>query len=76
MNHVKNSEEGERDMVILYIEARGKGRSFQSHLIAEGDSKWSAMAKTVGIPVAVASGLILEGYILLVTSVSFDLTPQ
>ncbi|CAG0896010.1 unnamed protein product [Darwinula stevensoni] len=62
--HLENHlayEEGERDMVVLYIEARGKGRKFQSHLIAEGDSKWTAMAKTVGISVAIASGLILEG---------------
>ncbi|CAG0881211.1 unnamed protein product [Darwinula stevensoni] len=53
--------EGERDMVVLYIEARGRGRRFQSHLVTEGDSKWSAMAKTVGIPIATAAELILEG---------------
>ena len=57
--------EGERDMVILYTEVRGGGRKFQCYFITEGDSKWSAMAKTVDIPIATVAELILEGRFLI-----------
>lgn len=62
-------EEGERDMVVmqhdLVVEragSRGERRRVRSTLIEYGEAGgWSAMAKTVGYPVAVAAELILEG---------------
>eukprot|EP01101_Sappina_pedata_P003285 TRINITY_DN1351_c0_g2_i1.p1 TRINITY_DN1351_c0_g2~~TRINITY_DN1351_c0_g2_i1.p1 ORF type:complete len:927 (-),score=420.65 TRINITY_DN1351_c0_g2_i1:79-2859(-) len=61
--------EGERDLVILrhnfVIKSYdGKQANKASTLVVYGDEKHSAMAKTVGFPVAVATKLILDGHIV------------
>ena len=62
-------EEGERDMVAMHHEfeikwANGSVENRSSTMIAYGDSKgYSAMAKTVGYPAAIAVDMILKGEI-------------
>jgi saccharopine dehydrogenase-like NADP-dependent oxidoreductase len=62
-------EEGERDMAFMYHEliissASGKKSKLSSTLIEYGDPKgYSAMAKTVGIPAAIAAEMLLQGKI-------------
>lgn len=56
----------EPDMVVLSheITTREKDGSEEVHtsvLCLAGDEKHSAMARTVGLPVAIAAGLILDG---------------
>ena len=61
-------ESDEKDMIVMwhkfeYFEA-GKLKQIQSHMSIEGtDSVNTAMSKTVGLPLAVAAKLILEGKI-------------
>lgn len=52
---------GERDMVILHHEfGISNGDVKTSTLVAYGDDKSTAMAKTVGVPAAMAAELILD----------------
>lgn len=60
--------ENERDMVVLVhkfvlVDKQGQQRCVQSSLIEYGDENDSAMAKTVGVPVAIAAQRILSGEI-------------
>ena len=60
-------EEGERDMVAMHHEfgvkwSDGKEEKHLSTMIAYGDpASYSAMAKTVGFPAAIASDMVLKG---------------
>jgi saccharopine dehydrogenase-like NADP-dependent oxidoreductase len=56
---------GERDMIVMWhkfkYEEQGQQREKQLFMVVEGDEKHTAMAKTVGLPLAMAARLILEG---------------
>jgi saccharopine dehydrogenase-like NADP-dependent oxidoreductase len=59
---------GDKDMIVLYHQLvyTKDGRHFQidSSLVAEGvDERYTAMSNTVGLPVAIATKLILNGQI-------------
>lgn len=62
-------EPGERDMVVLVHEVITKSNGspslpeevHTSSLIAYGDGRYSAMARTVGLPVAIAALRVLDG---------------
>ncbi|CAO3676791.1 unnamed protein product [Umbelopsis vinacea] len=59
---------GERDMVAMHhefgiIDRNGKPQNMTSTLITYGDSQHTAMAKTVGLPCAMAAELVLDGRI-------------
>jgi len=61
-------EPGDKDMIVLYHQLifAKEGRRYQvdSSLVAEGqDERFTAMANTVGLPVAIATKLILNGQI-------------
>eukprot|EP01114_Cavostelium_apophysatum_P004449 TRINITY_DN1468_c0_g1_i1.p1 TRINITY_DN1468_c0_g1~~TRINITY_DN1468_c0_g1_i1.p1 ORF type:complete len:915 (+),score=233.25 TRINITY_DN1468_c0_g1_i1:173-2917(+) len=61
-------EKGEDDMIILHhifgIEwPNGTNELRTSTLVAHGDSHSMAMAKTVGLPIAIAAELVLDGLI-------------
>jgi alpha-aminoadipic semialdehyde synthase len=56
----------ERDMVLMHhtfgVErANGDKEQLTSTLLAYGDQHWSAMARTVGIPAAITTKLIIDG---------------
>ncbi|ORY48201.1 hypothetical protein BCR33DRAFT_757622 [Rhizoclosmatium globosum] len=61
--------EGERDLVVMHhifgVEwANGKSQELTSTLVAYGDPEgYSAMAKTVGLPAAIATEMLLDGRI-------------
>jgi len=59
---------GDKDMIIMLHEIayewNGKEKFANSHLIVKGDdSVRTAMAKTVGLPLGIAAGLLLDGRI-------------
>jgi len=59
---------GERDMIAMHhefgiIDRNGKPQNMTSTLITYGDSQHTAMAKTVGLPCAMAAELVLDGRI-------------
>jgi saccharopine dehydrogenase-like NADP-dependent oxidoreductase len=59
---------GDKDMIIMLHEIayewNGKEKYANSHLIVKGDdSVRTAMAKTVGLPLGIAAGLLLDGRI-------------
>jgi saccharopine dehydrogenase-like NADP-dependent oxidoreductase len=62
-------EEGERDMIVLehrfgVVDSDGGERTISSRLVVHGEAgDDSAMARTVGLPAALACGLILDGEI-------------
>jgi saccharopine dehydrogenase-like NADP-dependent oxidoreductase len=61
-------EENDKDLVVMVhrIKYRHEGKSYllESSLVTEGENAaYTAMAKTVGIPVAIAAKLILNGKI-------------
>jgi saccharopine dehydrogenase-like NADP-dependent oxidoreductase len=61
---------GDKDMIVMQhqfsYELKGKKHQLISSLIVKGDDPvHTAMAKTVGLPVAIAAGLILDGVIKL-----------
>jgi saccharopine dehydrogenase-like NADP-dependent oxidoreductase len=61
-------EPGDKDMIVLYHQLifTKEGRRYQvdSSLVTEGqDERFTAMANTVGLPVAIATKLILNGQI-------------
>ena len=61
---------GERDMVIMHhilgtISKNGTKGTITSTMIAYGDPNgYSAMAKTVGLPTAIAAEMILKGNLM------------
>lgn len=63
--HNLKYEAGERDMVVLSHElttlSKGVEEVHTSVLYLAGDEKYSAMAKTVGLPVAISALLVLDG---------------
>ncbi len=64
--HVLRYEPRERDLVLLHHEVvardpRGTERVYTSSLTAYGDERASAMARTVGLPVAFAALRVLDG---------------
>jgi len=55
----------DKDMIVMYhkfgFELNGKKRQIDSHMVAVGENQtYTAMAKTVGLPVAIATLLILN----------------
>lgn len=61
-------DKGEKDMIILHhifgIEWKDGTRELKtSTLVAHGDKKTTAMANTVGLPIAIATELVLDGVI-------------
>jgi len=61
-------DEGDKDMIVMWhkfnYELDGKKHQRESSLVVLGDdSHHTAMAKTVGLPLAIATRLILEGKI-------------
>jgi len=72
LEHILNKkwklEPDDKDMIVMWHRFRfaldGKGREIQATLVAKGDdSVRTAMAKTVGFPLAIAAKLLLEGKI-------------
>lgn len=64
---------GGRDMVVLLHEldvvaADGSEERVTSTLVAEGDTGFTAMARTVGLPTALATNLLLNGRLTLTGS--------
>lgn len=71
---------GDKDMIVMWhqflYESDGKRKEIQSSLIAVGeDDIRTAMAKTVGLPLAMAARLIMEGKIR-ATGVCIPTTPE
>ena len=61
-------EEDDKDMIIMWhkfgYELNGKKHQKESSMVCLGDDQtYTAMAKTVGIPVAIATKLVLNGVI-------------
>ena len=61
-------EEHDKDMIIMHhkfgYEINGNKRQIESHMVVKGDDQtYTAMAKTVGLPVAIAALKILNGEI-------------
>lgn len=59
---------GERDMIAMHhefgvVQRNGESQTMTSTLITYGDSQHTAMAKTVGLPCAMAVELVLDGRI-------------
>jgi len=64
-----NLSHGEKDFIVMWhrfrFEKDGMQREIQAHLTATGDDEINtAMAKTVGLPLAIATKLLLQGKIL------------
>jgi len=63
-------EADDKDMIVMWhkfdYEVEGQMKQIQSHMVIEGDDlENTAMAKTVGLPLGIATKLILEGKIKL-----------
>ncbi len=61
-------EEDDKDMIVMYhkfgYEINGKKKQIESNMVVKGDDQiYTAMAKTVGLPVAIATLKILKGEI-------------
>jgi saccharopine dehydrogenase-like NADP-dependent oxidoreductase len=61
-------EENDKDMIVMHhkfgYENKGKKYQVESHMVVKGDDQtYTAMAKTVGLPVAIAALKILNGEI-------------
>ncbi len=61
-------EENDKDMIVMYhkfgYEIDGKKKQIESNMVVIGDDQtYTAMAKTVGLPVAIATLKILKGEI-------------
>ena len=59
---------GDKDMIVMYhkfgYELNGEQKQIESSMVCTGDGKrHTAMAKTVGLPVAIAVKMIIEGKI-------------
>jgi len=60
--------EDDKDMIVMYhkfgYELKGKKKQIESNMVVTGDNQiYTAMAKTVGLPVAIATLKILNGEI-------------
>jgi saccharopine dehydrogenase-like NADP-dependent oxidoreductase len=64
-------KEGDKDMIVMqhefdFLASEDKKKKIISSLIVKGDdSEFTAMAKTVGLPMGIAARLILNGKIKL-----------
>ncbi|TXB65349.1 saccharopine dehydrogenase [Vicingus serpentipes] len=61
-------EEGDKDMIVMWhrflYEQNGEHKELHSSMVVNGDDPiYTAMAKTVGLPVAIATKMILNGTI-------------
>jgi saccharopine dehydrogenase-like NADP-dependent oxidoreductase len=61
-------EEGDKDMIVMWhrflYEQNGEHKELHSSMVVKGDDPiYTAMAKTVGLPVAIATKMILNGTI-------------
>jgi saccharopine dehydrogenase-like NADP-dependent oxidoreductase len=61
-------EDDDKDMIVMWHRFRyilnGKDKEIHSSMVVKGDDqKYTAMAKTVGLPVAIATKMILNGTI-------------
>lgn len=72
LEHILNKKwklaPGDKDMIVMWHRFRyardGHGHEIQSTLVAKGDDEVrTAMAKTVGLPLAIAAKLLLDGKI-------------
>ncbi len=72
MEHILNKKwklkAGDRDFIVMWhrfrFELDGKVKEIQAHLTATGDSEINtAMAKTVGLPLAISTRLLMQGKI-------------
>lgn len=59
-------ETGDRDMIVMLHEIESSAGNIRSSLVVKGeDNLYTAMAKTVGLPLAIAARLILNGRLTL-----------
>ena len=60
-------EEGDHDMVVMWhkfvYKLNGETKERHSSMVLKGDDRFTAMAKSVGLPVGIASKLLLNGSI-------------
>jgi saccharopine dehydrogenase-like NADP-dependent oxidoreductase len=61
-------EDGDKDMIVMWhrflYELNGEHKELHSSMVVKGDDPiYTAMAKTVGLPVAIATKMILNGTI-------------
>lgn len=72
MEHILNKKwklkAGDRDFIVMWhrfrFELDGKVKEIQAHLTATGDNEINtAMAKTVGLPLAISTRLLMQGKI-------------
>jgi len=60
-------EEGDHDMIVMWhkfvFEIEGREKEKHSSMVLLGDDQFTAMSKSVGLPVALAARLILKGSI-------------
>lgn len=70
----------DKDMVVMYhkmgYRLNGEEKQIDSYMVVKGDnSRQTAMAKTVGLPVAIAARKILEG-VITTPGVQIPITPE
>ncbi len=72
LEHILNKKwklsAGDKDFIVMWhrfkYELKGKQKEVQAYLTATGDDEvYTAMAKTVGLPLAIAARLLAEGKI-------------
>ena len=72
LEHILNKKwrlkSDDKDLIVMWhrfvFEAEGKKKEIQASLVATGDdSNYTAMAKTVGLPLGIAARLLLQGKI-------------
>ena len=73
-------DDGDKDMIVMWHRFRyhNRGNKFeiQSRLICEGDdTTYTAMSKTVGLPIAIAARLMMKGELTL-TGVHLPVIPE
>lgn len=73
-------DDGDKDMIVMWhrfrYHNRGKKFEIQSRLICEGDdTTYTAMSKTVGLPIAIAARLMMKGELAL-TGVHLPVIPE
>lgn len=60
-------EEGEHDMIVMWhkfvYRMNGEEKELQSSMVLKGDDEFTAMSKSVGLPVGIAAKSILNGSI-------------
>lgn len=72
-------EPGDKDMIVMWhrfnYDLDGTEKEIHSSMIVLGDDQHTAMSKTVGLPVAIAARLMLEGK-LDIKGVRFPISPD